>query len=84
MREAGGLIFVDSELGAGSVFTVLLPAAPERGATAPARDSLRGGETILVLEDSAGVRAVVRRMLEGFGYGVCEAATAQEALQLLK
>ena len=80
IRDAGGLIFVDSELGAGSVFTVLLPAAPVSGAPAAPPEDLHGRETILILEDSVGVRTVVRRMLEGFGYRVHEAATAQEAL----
>ena len=87
VREAGGLIFADSEVGAGSVFTVLLPAAtePKRPiACPPPVGDVRGDETILLLEDSTGVRTVVRRMLEGLGYRVLEAATPDEALALVK
>lgn len=79
VRDAGGLIFADTELGAGSVFTVLLPTADRRAAPS-ARAGLEGDETILVLEDSVGVRTVVRRMLESLGYRVFESATADEAL----
>jgi nitrogen-specific signal transduction histidine kinase len=86
IREAGGLIFADSELGSGSVFTVLLPAVAEsKGllpAVAPASER-RGHESVLLVEDSAGVRTVVRRALEGLGYRVFESATAREALALV-
>jgi CheY-like chemotaxis protein len=81
VRDAGGLIFADSELGAGSVFTVLLPPA-DRRVPPSASACLEGHETILVLEDCAGVRTVVRRMLEGLGYRVLESATAEQALAI--
>ena len=39
---------------------------------------------VLVVDDEAGVRALARRILEGGGYGVVEAADGAEALELIK
>jgi nitrogen-specific signal transduction histidine kinase/CheY-like chemotaxis protein len=87
VRESGGLIFVDSEPDAGSVFTVLLPASAEarEKASAPPRPAQEtaGHESILLLEDSPEVRVVVRRMLGGLGYRVFEAASGREALAMV-
>jgi two-component system cell cycle sensor histidine kinase/response regulator CckA len=87
VRESGGLIFVDSEPDAGSVFTVLLPAwaASEEKlrATPTSTGNVGGHESVLLLEDSPEVRTVVRRMLDGLGYRVFEAATAHEALAVI-
>jgi nitrogen-specific signal transduction histidine kinase len=87
VRESGGLIFVDSEPDAGSVFTVLLPASADAREKAsappgPAQDSA-GHESVLLLEDSPEVRTVVRRMLGGLGYRVFEAANGREALAMV-
>jgi nitrogen-specific signal transduction histidine kinase len=88
VRESGGLIFVDTEPNAGSVFTVLLPAAGRdderpRAASTPGTE-VGGREAVLLLEDSAEVRTVVRRMLDGLGYRVLEAASASEALKIVE
>jgi CheY-like chemotaxis protein len=86
VRESGGLIFVDTEPNAGSVFTVLLPAATHsddgpRAASTPGAEA-GGREAVLLLEDSVEVRTVVRRMLDGLGYRVLEAENASEALEI--
>jgi CheY-like chemotaxis protein len=41
------------------------------------------GRTILIVDDEAPIRAVLRRWLTGWGYGVGEAAHASEALELM-
>lgn len=40
------------------------------------------GRTILLVEDDATVRALVRRMLEGYGFAILEAAEGEAALEL--
>jgi two-component system, cell cycle sensor histidine kinase and response regulator CckA len=84
VKQSDGYISVDSTLGEGTRFAVLLPRAdaptPEPSvAPAPAP---RGTETILLVEDEVAVRAVIRRMLESLGYTVREAVDGRDALRL--
>jgi CheY-like chemotaxis protein len=52
-------------------------------AVGTAGEAPRGSETVLVVEDEAPVRKLVRRMLEGVGYRVLEAGSAVDAITLL-
>jgi two-component system, cell cycle sensor histidine kinase and response regulator CckA len=84
VRQSGGAVWVQSEMGRGSTFKVLLPRAAEQQSLS-ARPPLpvfetRGSETILVAEDDEQVRAVVAAILERSGYRVLEARGAEEAL----
>jgi CheY-like chemotaxis protein len=86
VKQSGGHVFADSELGQGTTFSVCLPlveapGAPER-AEAPDVRSLQGTETVLVVEDEDSVRALARRVLRGRGYTVIEAGDGVEALDL--
>jgi two-component system cell cycle sensor histidine kinase/response regulator CckA len=92
VEKLGGKVRVESTLGEGSRFTVLLPClhtasrrvSVEDGAkTTPTLPPPKGVESILVLEDELGVRAAVRRMLERLGYTVSEAATGSEAMDVV-
>jgi len=84
VRQSGGAISVETELGQGTTFHVFLPRdssvrkESERTLAAIAVDPK--GETILLVEDDAAVRIVTKRILEGAGYVVQTAASGEEAL----
>ena len=73
VKQSGGGIYVYSEPGRGSTFKIYLPAAStgaEAAEQAPEPEAARGTETIMVVEDDDGVRALVQLMLEANGYVV--------------
>ena len=89
VRAAGGFVDAQSSPGEGSTFTVLLPASPVDAVAEPqprspvARARLaRGDEVVLVVDDNAAVRDIVRRTLEMLGYTVLEAGSGAEALRV--
>ncbi len=86
VKQSGGYIWVYSEVGVGTTFKIYLPrvAGPVEPATpAPATSpSLRGSETILVVEDQDEVRALIRKILDARGYRVLVAAAGPAALEL--
>jgi response regulator RpfG family c-di-GMP phosphodiesterase len=77
---------VYSEPGHGTTFKIYLPRLdePAAGVTglAVATESLRGVETVLLVEDAAAVRAVARHTLERQGYTILEAPNGAAALRL--
>ncbi|HEU4731792.1 MAG TPA: response regulator, partial [Kofleriaceae bacterium] len=81
-----GHIAVDSVVGEGSTFTVLLPRA--RGIShSAAQPAVKlagspGNETVLVVEDEPAVRRAVQRSLQRLGYRVIAAQDGEEALRL--
>jgi len=86
VKQHGGWLTVDSALGQGTTFQVLLPSTQDAESAAPEQPDRaverRGSETILVVEDEAAVRHLTRRTLERAGYRVLEAADAVEALRM--
>ena len=88
VQQTGGHIWPYSEPGRGTTMRVYLPRvdAPADAIEHPsdaAPDTLRGNETILVVEDEAPVRAVTRQLLERNGYTVLEAPDGAAALALV-
>jgi PAS domain S-box-containing protein len=88
MKQSGGHITVYSEPGKGTTFRLYLPrvretlAEPEGRAEEPA--SRGGSETILVVEDNAGLRRIVVRQLGEAGYRVLEAPDAEAAMTIIE
>ncbi len=84
VKQCGGSISVNSELGRGTEFTILLPAVEAQrgaGAVLPAASMPSGTETILLAEDEPGVRSFVRMSLERQGYRVLECSNGVEAIE---
>jgi two-component system cell cycle sensor histidine kinase/response regulator CckA len=86
IKQSGGYVFVQSEPGRGTVFTIYFPRVDEpseaRGAAPVSLAAAGGCETILLVEDEESVRQLVRETLEARGYLVLEAANGQDALTL--
>jgi two-component system cell cycle sensor histidine kinase/response regulator CckA len=86
IRQSGGYLFADSEIGTGSTFRVYLPeyAGPRAaGSEQPAAEPVPGGtETILLVEDEPSVRALLAHSLESLGYRVLISEDATGALDL--
>jgi two-component system, cell cycle sensor histidine kinase and response regulator CckA len=87
VRQSGGHICVESELGEGTTVKIFLPKVPAPPAPnykRPGANKLPTGvETILVLEDDISVRHISVRVLRGLGYHVLEAANGDDAQQLI-
>jgi nitrogen-specific signal transduction histidine kinase/CheY-like chemotaxis protein len=88
IRQSGGHIGVDSELGKGTSVKVYLPRAREASESARhtkhSEQMPRGNETILLAEDEQRVRGVTATVLARLGYRVLEARDGQEALEVAK
>jgi PAS domain S-box-containing protein len=85
VQQSGGTIWVDSAPGAGTRFKILFPravAAVDAALEITQPTSLRGTETVLLVEDQEEVRQVAREILSRLGYEVLEAPNGAEALQL--
>jgi CheY-like chemotaxis protein/two-component sensor histidine kinase len=86
VKQSGGHIGLYSEAGEGTTFKVYLPrfeeAGDKRDLRASQTESLRGSETVLLVEDENSVRQLARRVLEINGYVVLEAARSDEAWQI--
>ena len=90
IKQSGGHVQINSAPGEGTTVTLYLPrllgaageASYPRAAAAPVGPA--PGETVLVVEDDAAVRAAMLEMLRELGYQVLEAADGRAALSLLE
>jgi CheY-like chemotaxis protein len=85
VKQSGGYVWVYSEIGIGTTMKVYLPRVDE-GIVQPVRGNHKqaeqGVETILLVEDEDGVRALTRHVLKKSGYTVLEARDGSEAIAM--
>ncbi len=90
VKQSDGHIWVYSEPGKGTTFRIYLPAVEDEAeADVPkddikSRRSLRGSETILVVEDEDAVRTLVEESLQNYGYQLISASEGVQALKAAK
>ena len=87
IRQSNGQLEVVSSPGAGTRFRIYLPRVEGSAAEKPVKSGIRppprGTETILLVEDEDGVRALTRHVLDSCGYTVLDVVDGQEALLLM-
>ncbi|MGI8435911.1 MAG: ATP-binding protein, partial [Chthoniobacterales bacterium] len=87
VRQSGGHLCVESQLGRGTMVTIYFPKVPAPPPPAYKKPSSKksptGIETILVLEDDVSVRHLAVRVLRALGYEVLEAAHGEDAQRLV-
>ena len=91
IRNHGGWISVDSELGNGTSVAIYLPAVVAKeeqivpkSLKGPKVEAVSSTRTILVIEDEEVVMNVIRNLLQNLGYRVLEAKTGSEAINIVK
>jgi PAS domain S-box-containing protein len=88
IRKHGGLIEVESRQGEGTTFSVYLPVVPQelaqRTEPQPAVSPLPQGLRVLVMDDEAGIRNAVTRLLRRQGVHVDACAEGHAAVQLFQ
>ncbi len=94
VKQTGGYVFVDTEIGRGTKFSIYLPRHVRSAAEAieaqkqesgeKAAPDLTGAGVILLVEDEDAVRMFASRALKNKGYTVVEARSGDHALEVIK
>ncbi|THD83252.1 MAG: PAS domain-containing sensor histidine kinase [Phenylobacterium sp.] len=86
-RQSGGFVELDSRPGVGTTVSIYLPRADPADARPHVAHlsgvARRAEGTVLLVEDDDDVRAAAEAMLEELGYTVVEAASGDEALEII-
>ena len=84
MKQCGGFVELQSQLGHGTTFRLWFPRADHEAPAPPGRLSVRARlrARVLLVEDNSAIRKVVERMIEGAGCSVRVASDPAEALRL--
>jgi two-component system cell cycle sensor histidine kinase/response regulator CckA len=87
VTQSRGHIQVESEIDAGSVFTIHFPRVFETAEDTSERAEEEYGHapaSILLVEDESSVRRLFRKVLERHGYTVTEAGSGEEAIRVCR
>jgi len=88
VKQSGGYIWFDSEIGVGTTFNIYLPHLDKEIVSSEEENASeyipKGVETILLVEDEEVVRNLSRQILEDCGYNVIEAGDGIEALSICR
>jgi two-component system, cell cycle sensor histidine kinase and response regulator CckA len=86
VKNHGGIVTVESELGKGAAFTLLLPAGnrPAVVAPAPVNPVRPGHGTVLVVDDEERLLHLCGRLLQAMGYQVLTASGGRAAVELMR
>ncbi len=85
VKQSGGYVYVQSAVGRGTTFEILLPRVDEPASVQPPAEGAaapRGSETILLVEDEPALREITAQQLASMGYTVLSAASGPEASSL--
>jgi two-component system cell cycle sensor histidine kinase/response regulator CckA len=86
VKQNGGHVSVYSEVGHGTTFKIYLPRVEQRPLSSRSQHGppprSRGNETVLLVEDEEGVRALSRHILQSCGYTLLEAHDGVEAVRV--
>jgi PAS domain S-box-containing protein len=89
VKQSQGFVWVYSEVGQGTAFKICLPRVAEAVGTDRTEPEARvvsrsGTETVLLVDDNAGLRKLATRVLGPAGYTVLGAADGEDALRLIE
>jgi two-component system cell cycle sensor histidine kinase/response regulator CckA len=86
VKQNGGYVTIASEPRSGTTVTVFWPMSDQHEAPAPSIGTPErapgGTETILLVEDEAGIRSLMRKTLEPHGYRILEARDVSDAIAI--
>lgn len=89
IKQSGGYIWVESEVGMGATFKIYLPRVHEPSEITPQQESptvnlRRSPRTVLLVEDEHSLRKLTRGTLVEAGHSVLEASDAFQAFEIAK